>query len=311
MMVLTACGAEDKKTEEVSVNIESEAAEDSRKDAEDKEEVEVSGNLKADMTDFVLGEDILFNKKSSFSFEIFPETHILLPSDDVTEITKEGSSEYKRFYEITLKGGQKILLTTEVSGHKEDHCGVKHIDRLELGNYAIDYSWCSVAVEDYKNNTAFSLLFSYVEYEDNRDYASEFKEFITDLTKENVDYLEEQVSEWDDDFVPPATEDAAATEVPDESAEEVVNTQKYVDVHNSTIIIEYFSDEKAALTAEDASGYDYALELNHIDGDVWQAVDPEKPDEIALTITFVANGLSCDTEYDYYSNLYGDYMLIN
>lgn len=294
-------------TEETAEPVETEVVEVVEETVgETVEETEEGG-----MVDVILGKDIQVNdnkiKRCVCSITNFPETHILLPSDSFaatsTEVHNNGIE-----YEVYVPDLDKtVFFKIYLLGDLDDYCAARHEDTVEYGRYLIDYNWCQFAVKDTNTQIAFVVLF----YSDSKN-ASEMHDTIEQLTDANIEYLKEQLPQWDENFVGETVTDTEEPEISEEPIysdfEEIGPLVFTKDSGDMEMVVNNFMTEGINMTASDSKGNAvYNFPLYPAGENYYQVLDG---DSVAIDVIIEDGKLICDVLGEKYTELDGDYTLV-
>lgn len=300
MVVLTACGSNNEKNEaeNTSMNKEAvtEAVENTTVDVEEttKEDVVEKISDNDNMVEIIIGGDKFpVNDNERFSLSVFPEIYLLFPTDVITDITPDDVRHDAKVYSINTETDLQLKWQVYMSGYDDEYCGGNHIDRIDYGRYSIDYNRCSIAIVDCDAETAIVMCVATI-----KDHSDEAYTYLEKVVSLNVEYLKQQMSSWDESYEAPA---ASNNEAVDDG------TRTYVSMKGDTIKFEGLDTDSPVFSAVDCSGYNYKHPLVIESDTLYKAMDG---DTVVLTFELTETGLFCDTDYDFYCNLYDTYELV-
>lgn len=210
--VLSACGTKDNKNTDEVVVTTTEAVENTKSveaanDTTEGHKTEVEKIAEKDLVDVVVGGDVItvndvVTQNREFHLAMLPEIHILVPSDDIVCTTEEGDTMHFKQYEITVPdSNHKVYCRVNLNGPKDCYCAVKHEEKIEFGRYMLDYNWCNFAIYDKTTDTAIVVGFEAVD-----EHTDETSDYVASITDSNIEYIKQQMAEWDQDFVPDVKE---------------------------------------------------------------------------------------------------------
>lgn len=215
--VLSACGTKDNKNTDEVATVTTEVVEDTKSVETTKEttkettegyKTEVEKIEKKDLVDVVVGGDVITvnditTKYREFHLAMLPEIHILVPSDDIVCTVEEGDTMFFKQYEIAIPSeDQPVYCRVNLdNGSSDCHCVVRHEEAVEYGRYIIDYNWCNIAIIDTQTDTSVIVMFL-----SNGGKSKVTSDYIAALTDVNIEYVKQQMAEWDQDFVPDVEE---------------------------------------------------------------------------------------------------------
>lgn len=318
IVILSACGTkrEAENTNAVTeeeVETASTAVNDKAQAVETEEEVEVEETEEAvadgGMVDVVIGKDIKV-KDATFhdepvSYTLFPEMHMFMFSDSIVESENTDEKDLQKYVVYCPEIDTDLYFSIYLSGDLDEYCAAKHEETVSYGRYLIDYNWCQIAIKDTEAPMAIVMYF----YCEARD-AADAHEPIEKLVDANIEYLKEQISGWDEDFVgTPAEEASESTEEPIYSDFEDIGPLRFVhdDGYAEITVNHFVGPGDLNITASDNEGNEYAFPLEVAGESYYLAMDG---DVVALHLTIEDGKINCYTEDMKYANLSGDYTLV-
>lgn len=320
--VLSACGTKDKRPDEAATTTKLVEDTEDVRPVEDTNIIEVpeTPDVEEDVkepdidnlyevVDVVVGGDVItvndvVTKNREFHLAMLPEIHILVPSDDIVCTTEDGDSMHFKQYEITVPGNNhKVYCRVNLNGPKDCYCGAKHEETIDFGRYTLDYNWRQFAVYDKETDTAIVVGFGAVD-----EHTEETTELVSHITDMNIEYIKQQITGWDQNFEPDATE--AEKNINEEIYKEInpdLGTQVYVSDTGNRVEIKNFLSENTTMHAIDVIGYTYDFEMKPEGDTLYFAMDGDKQ---ALYVDIANGKMTIDTDYEEYCNLYGEYTLV-
>lgn len=302
-----AVAKEEVETTSTAVNDKAQEVE-----TEEKVEVEETEEAVADggMVDVVIGKDIKVKDGHihdvPVSYTTFPEIHLLMPSDSMVEAEYSGGGTNQKKYVVYCPEiDTDLYFHIYLEGDLDEYCAARHEETVSYGRYLIDYNWCQIAIKDTESKLAIVMYF----YCEARD-AADAHEPIEKWADANIEYLKEQISGWDEDFVgTPAEAVSESTEEPIYSNFEDIGPLRFVhdDGYAEITVNHFVGPGDLNITASDNEGNEYAFPLEVSGESYYLAMDG---DVVALHLTIEDGKINCYTEDMKYANLSGDYTLV-
>lgn len=308
-MLLTACGkSEQQTTAEIDTNpvtedtfIEEETAGEANEiKIETKDDAPTNDSIGT--VDVIVGGDVISvndftTPNREFHLAALPEIHILVPSDNITCTTEEGDSMHFRQYEIeVLNSEHSVFCRVNLNGQKDCYCGAGHEETVEFGIYTLDYNWCQLAIYNEATDTAIVIGFEAAD-----EHTSETSDYVAALTDANIEYIKEQVSSWDQNFVPDVAEntiddaDVSGTSDNDGLLECDIIPCGFYDLDgNKYVMVSTYDDDDSGECMLMFGRYDGAdspfdyYDLENVANNTYSATNWDK---VSVTVTFSDGGM--------------------
>ena len=334
MVALSACGEKDNPTNTTPSEIASLNEVVSTRETNNivepevttKEDVETE-NVNTDNTqlvDWVIGEDIAVYEtpENGWSVSNLPPISVQLPSKDNvvgTVVMEDGNTEYT----INVNGiDSPIVICASLIKTSDDNCNHGyHKEFVEYGRYSIDIGnrfevgFTTTYTTIIDTETEFAIGIDIGLYDENgllKDLSESDIAVYKELYDMNIEYIKEQVSGWDSNYV------AVVTNEGSDSNEVIIDEEwvsGYLDAFYGTYnctagyatveIIPNTNDGNDTLIATDiANNTVYECELVPAGDNYFQAI---YNGEVALNVETTGTGLFIDIDLEEYVNLYGEY----
>lgn len=312
--MLSSCGAKDKRAVEVfddvtdtaEVEIQEKTIETNiaEKNEERPKETEDAAVGIIANTDVILGSDVMpvNNAKLGGGRMVYvsnmPEIHIMIPSSDIRELQ---SDDNKKRYLISIPGSNLFIkVNTYIDGAID---GLKNAtgfsdEYVEYGRYMVDYTWCMICVADVETETAFWIDFELCD--ENGKYAKnrteEEDQFAHTIGPVNIEYIKEQVSSWDQEFVPDVEENVIDDASNNDGLLEcdIIPCGFYDLDGNKYVIVSTYDDDDSGECMLMFGRYDGAdspfdyYDLENVANNTYSATNWDK---VSVTVTFSDGGM--------------------
>lgn len=304
--VLSACGTKDNKNTDEVATATTEVAEDTKSVEPTKEttegyKTEVEEIAKKDLVDVVIGNVITVNDVETphreFHLADVPTVHILVPSDDIICTTEDGDSMHFKQYKVAVPSSDHtIYCRVNLNGPKDCYCGAKHEEAIEYGRYMLDYNWCGFAIYDAQTDTAIVVGFEAAD-----EHTEETSDYVAALTDVNIEYVKQQISGWDQEFIPDVEEniidDAELSSASDNDSLlecDIIPCGFYDLDGNKYVLVSTYDDDDSGecmllFGRHDGaeSPFDY-YDLENVANNTYSATNWDK---ISVTVTFSDGGM--------------------
>lgn len=330
-MLLAACGkTEQQTTAEIDTNevaaVTAEVVEDTKSAEPTKETTEgyktkAEKIAKNDLVDVAVGNDVITvndvkTPHREFHLADVPTVHILVPSDDIICTTEEGDSMHFRQYRIAVPDSENaIYCRVNLNGPDDCYCAVRHEEAIEYGRYMLDYNWCQIAIYDAQTDTAIVVMFGAAD-----EHTDETSDYVASLTDANIEYIKQQVSAWNQDFIPNVEEnvidDADVSGASDNDGLlecDIIPCGFYDLDGNKYVMISTYDDDDSGECMLMFGRYDGAdspfdyYDLENVDGgNTYSATNWDK---VSVTVTFSDGGMDLSEGTEELEEYNGHYTL--